>query len=226
MPNYITKTPLLAILIVSLIAPALADIDEDQPLIYTHTLPTAYTLRENVISIGLMSFDYGLSNRAQFGLNPFLCIFGVLNADVKYKFVDTPHFALAANIDGYYSIIDNADGGAFIFSAIASVPATKWLQFHVGPNYLHLTDEEISPGNDTTGFALLMSSSVPASIELLLNSHNVLVGDVNFELDTDEISYFASYIHSWEHFNAQIGLVAHRTWDMEPIAFVNIWWRI
>ncbi len=185
---------IIPILILSTCISVLAVIDDVQPLTYTTTLPTAYTLRESEVLVGFYTFDFGLTDHLQVGIKPLIIIFGLLNAD----------------------------GTALIFSGIISVPVTGWLKLHTGPNYLYLTDGKISPENDTSGYTLLMSSSIPVGIELLFNEHNAITVDYNYEIDTENESYFASYVHSWDKFNLQLGLVSHRTWDKNPIPFINL----
>ncbi len=214
----------IVILTAVIVVSAFGIIDEDHRLTDAHSIPTAYTLNEGEVLLGIGPLAYGITDNFQIGTNLLADIFGVFNANLKYNLLDKPGFGLAGGAGWAYFKLGDDSFNSINLSANASFPLSEAFKIHLGANYAIIPNFNID-STEVTGSAAY-GTSVPVNIEVNLSKHSAILAGAGYDLSFEAFSVGASYLHSWEKFNLQLG--AHYSagdgWDyVMPV--LGLWWR-
>ncbi len=218
------KSRIIILSIFVIAVSAFAIIDEEHRLTNAHNIPTAYTLNEGEILIGIGPLAYGITDNMQVGTNLLADILGVFNANLKYNLIDNSGFGLAGGAGWSYFKLGDDNFNSINLSANASFLLSETFKIHLGANYAIIPDFDLD-STEVTGSAA-GGTSVPVNIELNLNEHSAILAGAGYDLSFEAVSFGASYLHSWEKFNLQVG--AHYSsgdgWDyIMPV--IGLWWR-
>lgn len=215
---------LVAVFLFLLAGIAGAVIDEEHRLTSAHWMPTAYTLNKGEILIGIGPLAYGVADKLEVGTNMLLDILQILNISGKYNFVDGRNFALAGNVSfQHFSLLD-VNYNALGIGANVSIPINPKFKLHTGASYVYIPDLDIE-GEDFKGTSAI-GSTIPLDFEYVMDAHNAILGGAAYDITFEGFRVGASYLHSWQKFNLQLGggfgSFAGYTLFMPTI---GIWWR-
>jgi hypothetical protein len=127
---------------------------------------SAYSLPKHMVSIeagalgvsgqelyGRIGVAYGFGHGLQLDANLLHWSVGLFDLNLRWNFLDTPHFALAATVGGVYGhgawmwiltpaaekLVADSDFVAFPIGVTASAPLTRWLQLDLPIEYQYST---------------------------------------------------------------------------------------
>ena len=197
--------------------PASARFDR-RPLTTALTVPTAYTLNEGEVAIGIGPVSYGLTQNIEVGTNLLLLFLGV-NAYGKLSLVEPAPGRMGYAVGGGFFNIDIGDiasvtGIPVFASATRIIDGLNKLHFNAQVAYL---SEDVS--DEATGS--VSGTSVTAAIESQRTDMAILVGEAGYDLSFRSPILGGGVIFGWESFRLRLG--ATLLPDVFPV--IGLWWR-
>ncbi len=219
------KKAILLVLLMSIaVMPLWGIINDNLRLTSAHAVPTAYTLNQGEVLIGIGPLAYGIHDKFQIGTNMLLDILQVFNADIKLNILDFEAMGLAAGVGFAHFGLFGSNYNSFLFSGLLTIPVSQNLKFHTGGTFAYIPDFDIGDMDFEGGAEA--GTTIPLDIEINLSEHSALLGGAAYDLTFEYYRVGVSYLRSWEQFNLQLGgnISGGGAWTYF-LPTIGIWWR-
>jgi len=193
-----------------------------KPQVYLGALTgqTAATIEQNEYFLGLGLIGYGINESLQLSTQPILNLFGEMNLQLKWQFIQNEDFRISLGLEPRYNL-DYRRASSSFSVYWDTFSNSKFLTY----NQLRITTGESEIYDRRT------SAEFSVNYGYITNRWNRIIFGPNIDIQKETLGGLLSYQWIWDHFHSAITLQARDFTDLKfgkdgYLVYLDFWWRI
>ncbi len=206
---------------------------QGRPITNNLMIPTANTLNESEILIGIGPIGYGISDNIQVGTNILLFLFQDYNFNIKLSLINSKKFVFGAGLRVDYfnlsALTGDEDKMGFTFLspfAVITTRLNKKLAFHIGGQYSYITGEgDIEDAKVTSS---LSGTRIFAGLEHSMSYKTKFLIDGGYDIEFEGLFVGSGLLMGWEKFRLKFGVTYYNPKGANSgfaLPNIGLWWR-